>query len=493
LVQLWVVLAAGAATAAPRWEQIAPSSGLHPPGRTQAGSIYDPIGQRFIVFGGKSSGGNRNDVWAYDLRQNRWTELSSAAGAAPAPRFTPNAVYDPAGYQMIVWSGQSGGGFHNDVWAFDLASHQWSEFTPSEPRPNIRYGAASVFDPLERDLVTFAGFTDQGRFEDTWRFGVEPEAWREIETGAANPHKRCLHSASYDPSRHRMMIYGGQRSGPLGDLWAFDLASDSWSELTPASRPPGRYFTAQAYAAQSDALLIFGGNLGAGRSNEVWAFDLGAGSWRLLNPAGAAPSARDGAAAAWIPEQNRLLVFGGFDGAYRSDLWSLEGLIADLSECGAGNVNAGAGEAAGVLSINGSMGAGEGRRVTIGAATPLEIRIEAPPAMSSGPTPFVLYAWVGSPTPSTVRMLPYELGPICMPAPLSGGAAPQPVVIWNNIGLEELLGAPLLGSQPAPSVVLDLPAGLGFSGTFFLQGIVVDGGSPSGIAAVTNGITLVVE
>jgi len=478
--------------AAPRWVPISPSSATVPPGRTQAGSIYDPVGRRLVVFGGKGSGGNLNDVWAYDLQQNRWSELTPAAGDSPTPRFTPNAVYDPIGHQMIVWSGQSSAGFHNDVWAFDLSTNQWSEFDAPPPEPNVRYGAASVFDPVAGELVTFAGFTDQGRFEDTWRFAVAQETWREVDTSAGHPLKRCLHSASYDSGRHRMIIFGGQRSGALNDIWAFDLASDRWSDLSPGSRPDGRFFTAQAYDPRGDRVLVFGGNLGGSRSNQVWSFSLAARSWQLLAPSGAAPTARDGSGGILIPDQDRFVIFGGFDGAYRSDLWSLEGLTPEVAECIAGNVDASQGTIAEVLFVNDAIGQGELRTVSIGADTPLTLRLNAPPALSGGPAAFVLYAWLGSPNPASVQSLPFELGSICMPVPLSGGA-PQPALIWNNIGLEELLGAPSLPSQPAPSVVLELPQGLGLSGTFFLQGLIVDSAAPSGIAAVTNGITLVVE
>ena len=80
---------------------------------------------------------------------------------------------------MLVWAGQSTV-FHNDVWAFDLAEPGWAEYQPANPEPNIRYGTASVFDPLTRDLVTFAGFTNAGRFQDTWRFDPDGVAWTDV-------------------------------------------------------------------------------------------------------------------------------------------------------------------------------------------------------------------------------------------------------------------------------------------------------------------------
>ena len=66
---------------------------------------------------------------------------------------------------MLVWSGRFGGVFYNDVWALDLATDSWSKFALQNPRPNTRYGTAAVFDPVAGDLVTFAGFTDAGRFD----------------------------------------------------------------------------------------------------------------------------------------------------------------------------------------------------------------------------------------------------------------------------------------------------------------------------------------
>jgi hypothetical protein len=214
LACLLCVLLHGSA-AASQWVQLTPSAGAMPAPREHAASIYDPVGHRMIVVGGTTAAGDVNDVWAFDLDRHTWTEITPPSGPAPAGRFTHNAVYDHAGRRMLVWSGQASGAFLNDVWAFDLDAHTWSQFTPPGPLPNIRYGTAAVFDPIARRLVTFAGFTDQGRFDDTWQFDVAAVAWPNISP-APDPDRRCLHSASYDARDRRMIMYGGQRSGPLG-------------------------------------------------------------------------------------------------------------------------------------------------------------------------------------------------------------------------------------------------------------------------------------
>lgn len=306
------------------WVQLTPTSGEAPAPRANTAAIYDSLNHRLVIFGGKTAAGNVNEVWAFDLRTNVWSNLTPVTGSMPAPRFTANGVYHIASQQMIVWAGQ-GATFFNDVWAFDLIAKSWSPFNPPNPQPNIRYGTAAVFDPKTEELVTFAGFTDAGRFDDTWRFSVNTGTWKEISP-ATHPEKRCLHTASYDALKHRMIIYGGQTNGPRGDIWAFDLTTNQWEDLTPMTSPVGRWFPTNIFEAASNRVIIFGGNLGSVQSNETWAFNLTNNAWQQLSPAGTAPAAREGAAAIYIRQENRMIVFGGRGGTFYNDLWSLNNL-----------------------------------------------------------------------------------------------------------------------------------------------------------------------
>jgi hypothetical protein len=309
---------------AQNWVELTPASGNAPAPRVNAAAVYDSLNHRLVIFGGKAATGDLNDVWAFDLRNNSWSNLTPSSGTMPAPRFTANGVYNFAKQQMIMWSGQ-GSAFFNDVWAFDLNAQSWSQFNPPNPKPNIRYGTAAVFDPKAKELVTFAGFTDAGRFDDTWRFNVNSETWKEVST-VAHPEKRCLHTASYDALKHRMIIYGGQTNGPRGDIWAFDLAQNTWTDLTPANSPAGRWFPTNIFDAANNRVIIFGGNLGSSQSNETWAFNLMNNTWQQLLPSGSAPEAREGAAAIYIHSEGRIIVFGGRGGSFFNDVWSLRHL-----------------------------------------------------------------------------------------------------------------------------------------------------------------------
>lgn len=152
-----------------------------------------------------------------------------------------------------------------------------------------------------------------------------------------------------------------------------------------------------------------------------------------------------------------------------------------------GNVNLGRGPITDVLFANGSRGLGRGRRLVVDRGAPFELRIEKPPAGGSGR--YVVYQWTGhSPSRFTSRPLPFGLGTSCLATPLQPGEPIMPNEIWNNIGRQGLLGVPTQTSNPAPSVVLSLPGGLGIPGRFFFQGFLVDRGALNGRAAVTNGI-----
>ncbi len=307
-----------------RWREIAPAAGgAKPEARRNGAAIYDAVGKRVILFGGAGDSGLLNDTWSLDPASGNWTKLATS-GPTPTPRFSFDAVYDPVGRQMVVYSGQ-GAGFFNDTWTLDLATLTWRDVSPAanSARPKARYGSASIFDPGSRSLVQFAGFTSEsGRFQDTQSFSLSANAWTDWTPAGAKPQIRCLLTAAFDQKNRRMIIYGGQRNGPLDDLWSFDLAARSWTNLTPTNRPAGRWFSTSFFGTD-DRFYIFGGYTSNGNSNEVWSFDFSNNRWSRVDLP-APPSARNGSMAAYIESENRLIVFGGAGNAgLLDDVWEL--------------------------------------------------------------------------------------------------------------------------------------------------------------------------
>jgi len=321
---LLVLGTTGVATAQ-SWVNLTPGAGTAPAARRLASAIHDPVDNRLVIFGGFSVGFH-NDIWAFDLDTGTWANLTPAAGPpAPAGRITPASIYEPTGHRMITWSGQGPGVFFNDVWQFDFDTNTWSLFSPvTGGPPQIRYGVGTTFDPEAGELVTFAGFTNLGRFDDVWRFNPTSSTWTDVSPGVG-PEMRCLHAACYDSEKHRMIMYGGQRNGPLDDIWALDLDTDTWTNLTPVNRPTGRFHAAFVYDELNNRGTVFGGQ-GVASNNEAWVFDLWTNKWTLLAPTGTPPSARWGSAGIYDPANDRMIIFGGYDTGMKNDVWALEDL-----------------------------------------------------------------------------------------------------------------------------------------------------------------------
>jgi uncharacterized protein (TIGR03437 family) len=315
--------AVGAQSPTWQWRELAPAAGQKPEARRNGVAVYDPVAKRVVVFGGVGNSGSLNDTWALSLESRTWTKLATT-GPTPPPRFSFDAVYDPVGHQMVIYAGQ-GSGFHNDTWTLNLATLEWRDVSPASnnARPKARYGSTAIFDPVSRSLVQFAGFTSEsGRFQDTQSFSLASNSWSDWTPAGDKPQVRCLLSSAFDRTNRRMIIYGGQRNGALDDIWSFDLAARQWTNLTPASRPAGRWFTS-AFMDKDGRFYIFGGFTSAGNTNELWAFDFATRQWtkvELANP----PSARNGAMAVFIETDNRLIVFGGnANDGVTNDLWEL--------------------------------------------------------------------------------------------------------------------------------------------------------------------------
>ena len=258
-------------------------------------AIYDPLGNRVIVFGGRTGSTYLNDLWAFDLDSKSWVELN-AQGTPPSPRRGHNAIYDPMARRMISWAGQGdgGGSFFDEVWALDLETLQWLNVSP-DMSPPARYGSASVYDPAEHRLVSFAGFSAQRRFDDVQAFDLGSQTWQDLAP-EMGPIRRCLHTAALDPARSRMIIFGGQ-SNVLrhhNDLWVFDFVTNLWTEAPADAPPSGRFFTSSLVDSDG-SFIVFGGTTASGSSDETWRYDFGGEQWtslEIFDP----PSRRNGMA-----------------------------------------------------------------------------------------------------------------------------------------------------------------------------------------------------
>lgn len=324
---LFYIVIAGTATYS-QWSKINTAGDV--PHIKNAGAIYDPFGNRMIVYGGRNAAGEPSGmIWSLNLLNNTWVQIIPTGGPNPPARYTPNLHYYQNANGMIMWSGQGvSSAVYNDVWKFSFATNSWSQLWPDGNTSGVplrRYGTASVFEPVSGMITTFAGFTSNGRFDDTWTFDAVNILWQD-RTSSVHPPKRCLHSAVYANDLGRFIIYGGQDTGPLDDIWQCTLSNYQWANITPAIKPPARFWNTMIYYPGGN-IIIFGG-LGTSARNDMWKYRMSVNSWEYINPGSSVPEARWGHTAIYISSQDRMIIFGGEGDSLYKDTWQYNNVSA---------------------------------------------------------------------------------------------------------------------------------------------------------------------
>ena len=134
-------------------------------------------------------------------------------------------------------------------------------------------------------------------------------AWSEVD--ASGPAAREDHTWTVDPEAGIAYLFGGRNGATLfSDTWAYELATDTWTQLFPEASPAGR-FGHEAVWAAGIGLVIVAGQAGSAFFGDLWAFDPDTSAWSELPATGALPTPRYGSCAGIGPD-GRLWISHGF-------------------------------------------------------------------------------------------------------------------------------------------------------------------------------------
>ena len=90
--------------------------------------IYDPIQHQIVLFGGKNDHNqNLNEVWAFAMSEKTWREIKIEGEAPPASE-DHTLIYDPIGNRMILYGGEDGP-TRNATWSFDSLNRRWRDLS----------------------------------------------------------------------------------------------------------------------------------------------------------------------------------------------------------------------------------------------------------------------------------------------------------------------------------------------------------------------------
>ena len=127
----------------------------------------------------------------------------------------------------------------------------------------------------------------------------------------------------------RVLVYGGQRQGIQGTLYAFEQSTGDGFVLMPDSAegtgppPPARTqatLTSIGAEPQESLILFAGFVLNVGCENDLWKCTVGLDAasmpvptWEKLEASGEVPGPRYGHSATYLLSKNKIVYFGGQD------------------------------------------------------------------------------------------------------------------------------------------------------------------------------------
>jgi hypothetical protein len=186
------------------WEPVVPT-GTAPGRRDHCAAIYDPVGERMVLFGGSRYEGKTvlvGDTWQVTLGDTlQWSQLETSGESPPAGDAA--GFYDPVRQRLVVRSTAS-----DSLWALSLSGPpEWQRIdgtnTSGLPQGSLAY------DNM-RDRVLLSGVSTSSGLVSVWELGLAaPAGWTEVATGAGcDPDLRPNPTTLYDPIRDRLVVFG---------------------------------------------------------------------------------------------------------------------------------------------------------------------------------------------------------------------------------------------------------------------------------------------
>ncbi len=313
-----------------------PAPANHPPYRDRTASTWTDAQNNLWLFGG----GDRNDLWKYDISTNEWTwmkgdQTTTTAGIygtigvpnianKPSTRLETCATWTSNTNDLWLFGGIFSGNttLLNDLWRYNIATNTWTWMKGSNlPNQLAVYGTQGVeaaantpgarmawcrWTDTDGNFWLFGGGDFTNSLNDMWRFNPTTNNWTWVSGVSTNNAAgiygtKCITAATNMPGARienraswvvngNLWMFGGARTGSVSpswnDLWEYCIETNKWT-------------------------WISGDNTSDQLSN-----------WGTINVPNATnkPGAKGGSMA-WKDNNGHLYVYGGYNGNTFNDLW----------------------------------------------------------------------------------------------------------------------------------------------------------------------------
>ncbi len=271
---------------------------------------YDSPSDRMILFGADG-----HETWAYDFDGNRWTNLTPSNPPSLEEGGLAMA-YDSESHRAILLGyargvdAQGMARFYPETWAYDFETNTWINMRPAAgPLETGRL----AYDSQSDRVILFGGRDPLGAGNETWAYDFDTNTWTNMFPTARPTFSSYAHLA-YDVNSDRTVLFGGD-SFEAQETWAYDSRNNTWSNMRPSTWPSG-VDSPLVYDSESDRLIRFGGSVKRGElikaSDETWAYNLESNTWTKMNPASKPPRSHGSHAMAYDSQSDRVIWYSLF-------------------------------------------------------------------------------------------------------------------------------------------------------------------------------------
>jgi len=224
----------------------------------------------------------------------------------------------------------------------------WTQVFPAindYDSPPFRGAHSAVYDPGSNTMIVYGGADGNLALSSNVLIdtnangsgGVFAGAWSDLIVSGVFPPPRANHTAVYDQTNNRMIVFAGCGDPfctflPLNDTWVLTHANGlggtpAWIELSPSGTLPNpRMYHNAVYDAANNRMIVFSGDNQVAAFSDVWVLTNANGlggtpAWTQVSPTGGPPDAFDSSTAVYDPVSNTMIVFGG--GAFVNSVWTL--------------------------------------------------------------------------------------------------------------------------------------------------------------------------
>ncbi|KAF1991865.1 galactose oxidase, partial [Aulographum hederae CBS 113979] len=219
------------------WSYITPNEGSKYPQARSYHALTSDGNDTLYLHAGCPESGRLSDLWCFQISLRRWTQLASAPD--PPRGGASVALKDESLYRMNGFDGKTEQGGSLDV--YDLESNCWTQrkFT-ADDREGPSPRSVSALLPLDVGgksmLITLFGEQDPsslghqgaGKMKgDVWAYDLSSQNWTEVQVDGERPEPRGWFAAEVTghDQEESIFVHGGlsESNARLGDIWVLRL------------------------------------------------------------------------------------------------------------------------------------------------------------------------------------------------------------------------------------------------------------------------------